>query len=122
MKIDKFEDLKVWSEARGLVKDIYSLTASSKLNKDFGLKEQIQRAAVSILSNISEGFERENNREFVLFLKYAKGSAGELRAQLYLARDLDYINENQFNQAYKKIVLISKLLSGFMTYLKSQLS
>ncbi|MCX5782204.1 MAG: four helix bundle protein [Elusimicrobia bacterium] len=122
MKIDKFEDLKVWSEARGLVKDIYSLTASSKLNKDFGLKEQIQRSAVSILPNISEGFERENNREFVLFLKYAKGSAGELRAQLYLVRDLDYINENQFSQAYKKIVTISKLLSGFMTYLKSQLS
>lgn len=92
MKIKKFEDLPVWQEARIFTKEIYSLSKDTPLKKDYGLKDQIQRAAVSVIANIAEGFERNNNKEFIKFLGYSKGSAGEVRALLYLALDLDYIN------------------------------
>ncbi|HAX62422.1 MAG TPA: four helix bundle protein, partial [Elusimicrobia bacterium] len=85
MKIERFEDLKVWKYAKDLAIEIYKLTLNEKFRKDFGLREQIQRSSVSILSNIAEGYERNNNREFIKFLVYAKGSAGEVRAQLHLA-------------------------------------
>ena len=79
MKIERFEDLKVWKYLRTLVTDIYKLTSDIPFAKDFGLKDQIQRASVSIMNNIAEGFERDNNKEFVRFLIYSKGSAGEVR-------------------------------------------
>jgi four helix bundle protein len=79
MKIERFEDLKVWQYSRTLVTDIYILTKGPSFNKDYGLKDQIQRASVSIMNNIAEGFERDNNKEFIRFLIYSKGSAGEVR-------------------------------------------
>jgi four helix bundle protein len=96
MKSKTFEDLKVWKDSREFVRLIYELTASESFKKDFGLKDQIQRAAVSIINNIAEGFERNNNKEFVVFLKYSKGSAGEIRSMLYVALDLNYISKSIF--------------------------
>ncbi len=119
MKIERFEDLPVWIDARKLVAKIYSFTNTARFSKDYGLRDQIQRSSVSILSNIAEGFERENNKEFVIFLKYSKGSAGEVRAQLYLAFDLGYISESDFRTSLNNIVSISKQLSSFIKYLKA---
>ncbi len=85
MPIKNFEDLEIWKDARALMRAIYQLTKDPKFSKDFGLRDQIQRAAVSILSNIAEGFERGGNQEFIQFLYVAKGSCGEVRSQLYVA-------------------------------------
>ena len=83
MAIQNFEDLEIWKEARGLTQAIYRLTRDSRFSKDFGLRDQIQRAAISIMSNIAEGFERGGNQEFIQFLYVAKGSCGEVRSQLH---------------------------------------
>lgn len=116
-KINRFEDMEVWQLSRNLVSELYDVTGKGNFNRDIDLKRQIRRAAISILSNISEGFERKNNNEFIYFLNVAKGSAGELRAQLYIAFDLKYINESIFVNFNEKIVIISKSLSGFIKYL-----
>ena len=92
-KIEKFEDIVAWQNARILTQDIYALF---RLNKDFGFKDQIQRAAVSVMSNIAEGYERQTNKEFAQFLYIAKGSCAEIRSLLYIGRDLKYITEEQF--------------------------
>lgn len=88
------------------------------MKKDFGLKGQIRRASISILSSISEGFERNGNKEFIQFLSYSKGSAGEGRAQLYIIKELNFITEKEFAELNDKITQISKMLSGFINYLK----
>ena len=118
MKAASFEDLKVWQETREFVKTIYELTSSDNFRKDYGLKDQIQRAAVSIMNNIAEGFERNNNKEFITFLKYSKGSAGEVRSMLYVALDLNYISIVSFNENYEKAIDIIKQLSNFIKYLR----
>ena len=100
-------------------REIYGICADGQLSRDFGLKDQIRRSAVSIPSNIAEGYERKSNIEFIRFLYIAKGSAGELRTQLYLAKDLDYINEEIFKNLISKSEDISKSLSGFIKYLQS---
>ncbi len=82
VEIKKFEDLEIWQKARGLTHEIYSISSVGEFAKDYGLKDQIRRSSVSIISNISEGFERDGNKEFLQFLSLAKGSCGELRAQL----------------------------------------
>ncbi|KAB2847645.1 MAG: four helix bundle protein, partial [Ignavibacterium sp.] len=92
MKVKTFEDLQVWQDARTFVKSIYELTSLENFRKDYDLKDQIQRAAVSIMNNIAEGFETDNNKEFRNFLGYAKGSAGEVRSMLFVAIDLNYIS------------------------------
>jgi len=120
MKINRFEDLEVWKLSRTFVKEIYLITKNSPFSKDFGLRDQIRRASISIMSNISEGFERKGKREFVHFLYLSKGSAGEIRSQLYCAHDLGYIDENVFKTMFEKIELISKSLSGFIKYLTSK--
>ncbi len=119
MKINSFEDLKVWKDCRILVKSIYQCTASGKFNKDFGLKEQIQRASVSIMNNIAEGFERNNNKEYIKFLGYSKGSAAEVRSMLYVATDLDYISKENFNALHQLSVNINTQISNFIKYLKN---
>ena len=96
--VKRFEDLEVWQVARRLTKAIYEVTKRDLFAHDLGLKDQIQRAAVSIMSNIAEGFERNGNKEFCNFLYIAKGSAGEVRAQLYVAKDLGYITEDDFQE------------------------
>ena len=117
MKVKTFEDLQVWQDARLFVKSIYELTSLEIFKKDYGLKEQIQRAAVSIMNNISEGFKKDNNKEFRNFLGYAKGSAGEVRSMLYVALDLNYISKNEFDENYKKAVNIITQISNFKKYL-----
>ena len=119
MKAKSFEDLKIWQDSRDFVKSIYELTSSNKFAKDFGFKDQIQRAAVSIMNNIAEGFERNNNKEFIIFLKYSKGSAGEIRSMLYVALDLDYIDESTFEKYYTSAINIITQISNFIKYLKN---
>jgi len=121
MKVKSFEDMQVWQDARVFVKLIYELTASDVFKKDYGLKDQIQRAAVSIMNNISEGFERDNNKEFMNFLGYAKGSAGEVRSMLYVALDLKYISKDNFDINYNKAIKIITQISNFKKYLKDYL-
>ena len=116
----KFEEIEVWQLSRALVKEIYSITSADKIKRNYSLKDQIQRAGLSIMNNISEGFERQSDREFAYFLNIAKGSAGEVRSMLYIMHDLDYIDNIVFQKTYSQIMMISKSLSGFITYLKTQ--
>ena len=110
-----FEEINAWRNGRALVNDVYAMTGHGAFAKDFGLRDQIQRAAVSICSNIAEGFERRGNKEFIKFLWIAKGSAAEVASQLYHAKDLGYISEDLFSSLYdsaKKIGgMIFKLIS-----------
>jgi four helix bundle protein len=102
---------------REITKSIYALTNRGAFAKDFGLKDQIRRAAVSIMSNIAEGFERDGNGEFVHFLSIAKGSSGEVRSQLYVAYDQNYVLEEEFNTLYELVTRTSMTISGFISYL-----
>jgi four helix bundle protein len=112
------EDCKAWQLSRELVREIYRATSSGTFNRDFGLRDQVRRAAVSVASNIAEGFERGGNREFIQYLYQAKGSCGEVRTQLYLAWDLDYLTEDSFNRLREMTVKISEVIWGLIRYLK----
>lgn len=117
-KIERFEDIKAWQEARSLVKIIYTLTSeNSEFNKDFGLKDQIRRASVSIMSNIAEGFARRTDKDFARFLYIALGSVSEVQSQMYVALDLGYIAMEEFEGCYKIASETAKLLVGFLKYL-----
>ena len=118
-KVEHFEELEVWKLARKLTGKIYSLSRSGEFSKDFGFRDQICRAAVSIVSNIAEGFERRSNSQFLQFLAIANGSAGEFRAQLYIALDLDYITQKQFRDAFDDIVCIGKMLTSLTRHLRT---
>jgi four helix bundle protein len=114
----KFEEMDVWKKSRGLTNQIYLLTSKNGFVKDYCLKDQMRRAAISIISNISEGYERDGNREFVQFLSIAKGSSGELRSQLYVALDLSYISNEEFNSLIEKCNEISGMLNSLIRYLR----
>ena len=114
-----FEEINAWQNARVLVKDVYAMTRSGGFSKDFGLRDQIQRAAVSICSNIAEGFERRGNKEFIKFLWIAKGSAAEVSSQLYNAKDVGYITDEQFNSIYDSAKQIGGMLFNLITALSS---
>ena len=111
-KIERFEDLIAWQKARELTKAIYKATDHGKFAKDFGLKDQIRRAAVSVMSNIAEGFDRRGGREFHQFLVIAKGSCAELRSQLYVALDAGYIDKPTFNTLYEQSLETGKVING----------
>lgn len=117
--IKRFEDLEVWQLSRALVKEVYEITQKVEFQKDFGLKDQVRRCTVSIMANISEGFERKTQKEFINFLFIAKGSCGELRSHFYIAFDLGYINKETFDNLQNQTITISKSLSGFIKYLSS---
>ncbi len=117
-KIDRFEDIQSWKNARELSKSVYSVTNNALFSSDPSLKDQIRRAVVSISSNIAEGFERGGNKEFIQFLFIAKGSCGEVRSQIYLALDCGYVSENEFQNIKNKAEEVSKLIQGFINYLK----
>ncbi len=122
MKINKFEDLESWKRARKLTNAVYEATSIGHFNKDFALKDQIRRASISIMSNIAEGFERGGDREFLQFLAVAKGSCGEVRAQLYVAADQGYLTKESFWMLFKITDEIGRLICGLMKYLsKSEL-
>lgn len=113
-----FEEIEAWKKSRELVRAIYQATSLGAFSKDYGLRDQIRRASVSIMSNIAEGFEREGTKEFVQFLSMAKASAGEVRSQLYVALDQGYIGQMQFEELSSKASEVSKMISGLITYLK----
>ena len=117
--VDNFEELDVWKLARALTGKVYRLSRLGLFAKDYGFRDQICRAAVSIVSNIAEGFERRSKNQFLQFLYIANCSAGELRAQLYIALDLGYIDEPQFQDAFHDIVTIGKKLTTLIKYLKT---
>ena len=116
----RFEDLEVWQRAKDLTNLIYKYSTDGSFSRDFGLRDQMRRASVSIMSNIAEGFESQNQAIFVKYLGHAKGSAGELRAQLYIARDQGYITEEDFNTMFSTAEICSRQLTRFIQYLESQ--
>ncbi len=111
MQIEKFEDIVAWQKARVLCLDCYK---TFEKTRDFAFKDQIQRASVSIMNNIAEGYERMGNKEFKKFLYIAKGSSAEVRSMLYLALDLRYLTQEAFNGLYEQSLEISKILSGLI--------
>ncbi len=117
-RIKRFEDIEAWRLARELARDTYRITSNAKLGRDFCLRDQMRRASVSILSNIAEGFERSGDKEFQQFLALAKGSSGELRAQLYIALDQEYISEEEFARVRQKSEEVSRMLAGLIRYLR----
>ena len=117
-KIEKFEDLEAWKMARKATKEIYEVSSREKFSRDFVLVNQIRRASISILSNIAEGFERNGDKEFLQFLSIAKGSCGEVRAQLYVAFDQNYIDEEKFKKVSDELSETSRIISGLMKYLR----
>jgi len=116
-KFNSFEEINSWQKSRIFNKKVYLIAENESFKKDFDLARQIRRASVSISSNIAEGFERNTDKEFIYFLYVAKASAGEVRSQLYLALDLNYITKQDFEELLFEITEISKLLSGFIKYL-----
>ena len=116
--IERFEDLEAWKRARIFAKLIHTVSGNGNFGRDFGLKDQIRRATYSIVSNIAEGFERDGDKEFLQYLFVAKGSCGEVRAQLYLAVDFDYITEEEFLQLRTKALELNRIISGLIRYLK----
>ena len=114
----QFEDLHVWQEARGLVNEVYKVTKQGAFRRDFSLRDQITRAAVSSMSNIAEGVERGSRREFIQFLNVAKGSTGEVRSQLYVALDQQYIDQKMFEKLRDSALAVSRRLAKFIRYLE----
>jgi four helix bundle protein len=113
-----FEDLEIWKEARRLTKEIYRLTSGPKFSKDFSLRGQVQSAAVSVMSNIAEGFERGGNQEFGQFLYVAKGSCGEVRSQLYVAVDQGYVSAKESEELMNSLKRLSSMIGSLINYLK----
>ncbi|GAG07154.1 unnamed protein product, partial [marine sediment metagenome] len=109
--IERFQDIEAWQKARELTRAVYACSSNGSFAKDFGLRDQIRRAAVSILSNIAEGFERDGSAEFLQFLSIAKGSAAEVEAHLYVALDQQYITEHGFAHM-QRLVSATKGLLG----------
>ena len=118
-KIEKFEEIRAWQSAREVVNRIYEISQSETFKRDYSLGDQIKRASSSIMSNVAEGFSRQSTKEFIQFLFIAKGSAVEVQSQLYIVLDQGYILEKEFKEIYDKAEETAKLLSKFITYLKS---
>ena len=111
-KIERFEDLLVWQKAMQLVKHVYLLTEGGKLGRDYGLRDQMRRAAVSIPTNIAEGFERASRKEYLNFLNIAKGSAGELRSLLHVSVEVGSLDKAQYESLRDRGVEVSRFLSN----------
>jgi four helix bundle protein len=116
----RFEELEVWQKAKELTNLVYKYSSDGVFGHDFGLRDQMRRATVSIMSNIAEGFESQTQAMFIKYLAHAKGSAGELRAQLYIARDQGYITDEKFTMILSLAETSSKQLARFIQYLESQ--
>ena len=120
MGVIRFEDLECWQRARSLAVELYMISNSGELGKDFGLRDQIRRAAVSIASNIAEGKERETIAEFIRYLYIAKGSAGELKTQLLIAQDIGYLDQMSSKELRLKIESVSAMIGALIKTLKSR--
>lgn len=117
-KIESFEDLDIWKEAVKVAVKIYKITSEGKLEKDFRAKDQLRAAAISISNNIAEGFEYNSNKAFLRFLLYAKGSAGELRSELYVLKEAGIIDKDIFQELHDDVKKVSRNIQGFRKYLK----
>lgn len=117
--ITRFEEIEAWKTARQLTNTVYELSNQAGFNRDFGLRDQIRRASVSVMSNIAEGFESRTDIQFLNFLGVAKASAGEVRAQLYVAFDQKYIAEEQFKDAYSMAETCARQIAKFIAYLEA---
>jgi four helix bundle protein len=117
MKIERFEDIEAWQLARELTRQVYTATKQADFYKDFGLKDQIQRAAGSAMHNIAEGFDGGSNAEFAKFLRYSQRSCTEVQSQLYVAMDQQYITQSQFNELYEQARHTRAKVGGFIKYL-----
>ena len=118
-KVERFEELIAWQKARALTKEIYALTDRGKFERDVGLRDQIRKAAVSIMSNIAEGFERGGRAQFHQFLVIAKASCAEVRSQLYVALDAGYLTEQEFQDALHQANEVARIVGGLRSAVKS---
>jgi four helix bundle protein len=119
-KVERFEDLIAWQKARQLTAEIYRVTAFGEFSRDFGLRDQIRRASVSVMSNIAEGFDRGSRGEFHQFLVIAKASCAEVRSQLYVAQDVGYIVQEIFNNLYSSTEELSRIIGGLRAAVQKQ--
>lgn len=115
--IQSFEDIDFWQKARSLSNEIYAKTLEGSFSRDFSLRDQINRSSGSVMDNITEGFERGGNREFIQFLSYSKGSCGEVRSQLIRAKDRKHLSDEDFELLSSKALEVGKQIGGFMNYL-----
>lgn len=118
VKITKFEEIKAWQEARSLTSLVYNATQQAGFKRDLGLASQIQRAAVSVMANIAEGFETQQRRRFVNFLRIANASVAEVKSHLYVGLDQGYMNKSDFDKIYSQAQTVGKLIGGFIAYLQ----
>src|SRR5688500_15860086 len=118
MTVQNFEDLNVWKQARLLTQEVYRLTKTGKISRDFGLRDQIQRAAISVMSNIAEGIERGGNQEFSQFLYVAKASCCEVRSQLYVALDQGYVTHDETEKLRQSFKRLSGMISNLIAYMR----
>ena len=116
--IRRFEEIRAWQTARDLTRRVYEISNQGVLARDFGLRNQMRRASVSIMSNIAEGFESDTQQQFIRYLGHAKASAGELRAQLYVALDVGYFEEAEFTHLFDQAEKCSRQLGAFIAYLE----
>jgi four helix bundle protein len=119
--IKSFKDLKVWKDSRIFVKEIYTMINNFPAKEKYSLTSQITRAAVSIMSNIAEGFARESNKEFIRFLIMARGSTAEVQSDLFIALDLKYIDQKEFQNIYYQVENLGKQINGLIKYLKANI-
>lgn len=119
MKIENFTDIEAWKQARLFVENIYHIFSEGNSQRDFGFKDQIQRASVSIMSNIAEGFDSGSKKSFIQFLSYSYRSASEVESLLYVALDIHYIDVKQHNELMLKLNSIKRLIGDFIHYLKN---
>jgi four helix bundle protein len=118
--IKQFEDIQAWQKARELVREIYKVCAEGRLSRDFGLRDQLCRAAVSSMSNVAEGFAKKSDRDFAHFLDIARGSITEVQSLLYVALDVGYIEESEFEKLRKRTEETASLISGLTSYLRKR--
>ena len=120
MKVTRFEDLEVCQQARDLTREVYRLAANGSFSRDYGLKDQMRRASVSIMANIAEGFSRRGDKEFGQFLFIAKGSASELQSHAYIALDQGYVEKTDFEVLYENLDHIARMLSKLIKHLSAR--
>jgi four helix bundle protein len=118
MRIERFQDIEAWQEAKKLAVAIYGLTENKQFNKDFGLRGQIQRAGASVMANIAEGFGRKTNKDFMRFLYISRGSVFEVQSHLEIAKEISYISQKEFDEVNKLTMSTAKLVGGFINYLE----
>jgi len=120
MKIERFEDINAWKEGRSLTSMVFEITSTGNLIKRNRLRDQMEGASISVMSNIAEGFDSQSDADFIRFLIYSRRSASEVQSHLYVAIDQKYITKGKFDEIYEKAVVIKSLIGGFIRYLKGK--